>query len=164
MATDGTLQQWKNTATGDWKQALVQSFEGFSASQISQNHIEKARQCIRNGGSRHERYTLVPFERILNDNQVSYASLVLILHKITLLIKKENLLFHFYQIMENYKLLKVVKERGNYCVIKIQIDYVQPTYFRCEQNCLCLQSSYEHNYCIFSKSHLTLNYHKYYQP
>ena len=64
MATEGTL------STREWKEALVRSFEGFSASQVSQHHVENARQCISNGGSYQERYTIIPFERILKDNQV----------------------------------------------------------------------------------------------
>ena len=70
MATDNTLQWWRltTTATSEWKCALVASFEGFSASQVSQHHVEKARQCIRSGGSRYERYTLIPFEKILDAN------------------------------------------------------------------------------------------------
>ena len=56
----------------EWKSALVQLFEGFSANQVSQHHVESARQCISQGGSRRERYTLIPFERILNDNQVQH--------------------------------------------------------------------------------------------
>ena len=64
MATESTL------STREWKQALVRSFEGFSASQVSQHHMENARQCVSNGGSYQERYIIIPFERILNDNQV----------------------------------------------------------------------------------------------
>ena len=54
----------------EWKTALIDSFEGFNASQVSQMHVNKAKDCIRSGGTRDERYRLVPFERILNDNQV----------------------------------------------------------------------------------------------
>ena len=68
MAADSTLRQ-RNI---EWKCVLVQSFEGFSASQVSQHHVENARQCISKGGSRRERYTLIPFETILNDNQVGH--------------------------------------------------------------------------------------------
>jgi hypothetical protein len=64
MASEGTL------ATREWKSALVRSFEGFSASQVSQHHVESARQCISNGGSYQERYSVIPFERILSDDQV----------------------------------------------------------------------------------------------
>ena len=73
MATEGTL------STREWKEALVQSFKGFSASQVSQHHEENARQCISNGGSYQERYTIIPFERILKDNQVKIVISVTIL-------------------------------------------------------------------------------------
>ena len=65
MATAGTF-----ITLSEWKCALVQSFEDFSASQVSQYQVETARRCIGNGGSHRERYTLIPFESILKDNQV----------------------------------------------------------------------------------------------
>lgn len=54
----------------EWKTRLTESFEGFNSSQVSRDHIKKAEECIDNGGTRDERYRLVPFERILNDNKV----------------------------------------------------------------------------------------------
>ena len=57
-------------AENQWKTALVDSFKGFSANQVSQEHVDKATACMRQGGTRDERYRLVPFERILYDNQV----------------------------------------------------------------------------------------------
>ena len=62
--------KWTNAAGNEWKRALVKSFEGFNTSQVSQDRIEKAKQCIWNGGSCDDRYCLIPFERILKDNQV----------------------------------------------------------------------------------------------
>ena len=67
-----------------WKSNLIESFEGFNASQVSQHHIEMAEACIKNGGSKNERYRLVPFERILTENQVrdthTHTSLYIITH------------------------------------------------------------------------------------
>lgn len=54
----------------EWKTGLIDSFGGFNASQVSRDHIEKAEACIKYGGSREERYRLVPFEKILNENRV----------------------------------------------------------------------------------------------
>ena len=66
------MAAYSTSTPTEWKSALVQLFEGFSANQVSQHHVESARRCISQGGSRHERYTLIPFERILNDNQVKH--------------------------------------------------------------------------------------------
>ena len=73
MASQNALQPPKRTEVIDnvWKTRLAESFEGFSASQVSRDHIERAKECIDKGGTRDERYRLVPFERILNENQVS---------------------------------------------------------------------------------------------
>ena len=64
--------QWTNSAATCtiWKDALVRSFQGFSDNHISPDQTKYAEQCILNGGSRHQRYTLIPFENILSDNQV----------------------------------------------------------------------------------------------
>ena len=58
------------TLDNEWKRSLTGSFEGFNSSQVSRDHIKKAEECIDNGGTRDERYRLVPFERILNENKV----------------------------------------------------------------------------------------------
>ena len=76
MAAQNAPQPPKRTkfikvVDNEWKTRLTESFEGFNASQVSQKHLMKANECIDNGGTRDERYRLVPFERILNENQVS---------------------------------------------------------------------------------------------
>ena len=54
-----------------WKYELVQLFEGISSREISPHQIEKAKQCIKHGGTRSQRYQLVEFEKVLNENRVS---------------------------------------------------------------------------------------------
>ena len=58
------------TLDNEWKRRLTGSFEGFNSSQVSRDHITKAEECIDYGGTRDQRYRLVPFERILNENKV----------------------------------------------------------------------------------------------
>ena len=53
-----------------WKHQLVQSFEGITSCELSEDQLEKAKQCIRNGGTYKERYHLVEFEKLLDENQV----------------------------------------------------------------------------------------------
>ena len=76
MASPNAPQPQKRTkfikvVDSECKMALVSSFEGFNASQVSREHIERAEACINSGCSRDERYRLVPFEKILFDNQVN---------------------------------------------------------------------------------------------
>jgi hypothetical protein len=54
-----------------WKNDLIQSFEGIISCEVMPDQIEKAKQCIKRGGTRNERYKLLEFERLLNENQVS---------------------------------------------------------------------------------------------
>ena len=75
MASQNAPQPVKRTKfikvfDNEWKARLTESFEGFNAGQVSRDHIKKAEECIDNGGLREERYRLVPFERILNENEV----------------------------------------------------------------------------------------------
>ena len=56
--------------TEEWKYELTQSFEGIISSQVSQDQIEKAEQCIKHGGTRNERYQLIEFDKLLDENQV----------------------------------------------------------------------------------------------
>ena len=53
------------------KYELVQLFKGISSREISPHQIEKARQCIKHGGTYSERYQFLEFEKVLNENQVS---------------------------------------------------------------------------------------------
>ena len=55
-----------------WKRELVQLFEGTGSScEISVDQIEKAKQCIKRGGTRSKRYQFLEFEKVLNENQVN---------------------------------------------------------------------------------------------
>ena len=51
-----------------WKRELVQSFKGITSREVTEDLVEKAKQCIKHCN---ERYNLVPFEKLLNENQVS---------------------------------------------------------------------------------------------
>ena len=53
------------------KRELVQSFEGATSSEVTQGQIERAEKCIKDGGSHDERYNLIEFDKILNENKVS---------------------------------------------------------------------------------------------
>ena len=55
-----------------FKRELVQSFEGATSNKVTQDQIERAKVCIKDGGSRNERYSLVEFDTILNENKVSW--------------------------------------------------------------------------------------------
>ena len=57
--------------TEGWKYKLTQSFEDVTYSQVSQGQIEKAEQCIKHGGTHNERYQLIEFDKLLNENQVT---------------------------------------------------------------------------------------------
>ena len=48
----------------------MESFAGFSASTVSDEQIQAARDCIHGGGPPSARYAQVPFDRIMNQNQV----------------------------------------------------------------------------------------------
>ena len=52
------------------RQKLVDLFEGFSAGTVSDEQIQAARECIHHGGSPSSRYIQIPFEDILNMNEV----------------------------------------------------------------------------------------------
>jgi hypothetical protein len=54
-----------------WKRELIQSFEDITSREVTPDQIEKANQCIKHGGTRNERYKVLEFERLLNENQVS---------------------------------------------------------------------------------------------
>ena len=50
-----------------WKRELVQSLEDATSSEVTQDLVEKAEKCIKHSS---ERYNLLEFEKILNENQV----------------------------------------------------------------------------------------------
>ena len=54
-----------------WKLELVKSFEGITSHEVSKEQLEKAKQCIEHGGTRKERYHIIEFEKLLDENQVS---------------------------------------------------------------------------------------------
>ena len=51
-----------------WKRELVQSFKGVTSREVTEDLVEKAKQCIKHCN---ERYNLVPLEKLLNENQVN---------------------------------------------------------------------------------------------
>ena len=51
---------------------LVQSFEGATSYEVTGDQIEKAEKCIKEIGAREEKYSLIEFNKILNENQVSW--------------------------------------------------------------------------------------------
>lgn len=57
-----------------WKHELIQLFKGISSREVSLDQIEKANQCIKHGGTHSERYQLLEFEKVLNENQVNLSS------------------------------------------------------------------------------------------
>ena len=56
---------------GRWRHELVQSFEGITFREVTPDQIENAKLCIKYGGTCKERYQLLEFEKLLNENQVS---------------------------------------------------------------------------------------------
>ena len=52
------------------KMDLVDSFAGFSATTVSERHMQLARDCIAKLPARSARYELVPFHMMLQWNQV----------------------------------------------------------------------------------------------
>ena len=56
------------------KRELVQLFRDISSHEVSLDQIEKARQCIKHGGTCSERYQFLEFEKVLDENQVSLSS------------------------------------------------------------------------------------------
>ena len=55
------------------KRELVQSFKGATSCEVTSDQIEKAEECIfKEIGAREERYSLIEFDKILNENQVSW--------------------------------------------------------------------------------------------
>ena len=60
-----------------WKRELIQSmtFKGITSSQVSHGQVEKAKECIKYGGTPTERYKFVEFEKLLNKNQVSLLTI-----------------------------------------------------------------------------------------
>ena len=56
---------------GGWRYELIQSFEGITSHEATPDQIQKAKQCIKRGGTYKERYQLLEFEKLLNENQVS---------------------------------------------------------------------------------------------
>ena len=73
------IEQTYFTAVGNiqlsdqWKCELIQSmtFKGITSSQVSHHQVEKAKLCIKHGGTYTERYKHVDFQKLLNKNQVS---------------------------------------------------------------------------------------------
>ena len=57
---------------------LVRSFNDFSASTVSTEHIANARDCIRNGGPARDRYQLINFKDILERNEVCMSVCMLV--------------------------------------------------------------------------------------
>ena len=53
------------------KKELVDSFVGFNAPTVSENHLRLAKNCIAKAPVRSARYVLVPFSSILTWNRVS---------------------------------------------------------------------------------------------
>ena len=53
-----------------WKAELIQSFEDITSREVSKSQAEKAKLCIKNGGTCKERYLLIDFEKVLSRNQV----------------------------------------------------------------------------------------------
>ena len=53
-----------------WKAELIQSFEDITSREVSKGQAEKAKLCIKNGGTCKERYLLIDFEKVLSRNQV----------------------------------------------------------------------------------------------
>ena len=49
---------------------LLASFNGFGASTVSAEHIETAKECIRDGGPPRDRYKFIDFVDILKRNEV----------------------------------------------------------------------------------------------
>ena len=53
------------------KHELVQLFEGATSCEVTSDQIEKAKKCIKEIGAQEEIYSLIEFDKMLNENQVS---------------------------------------------------------------------------------------------
>lgn len=53
---------------GPRKKQLLESFVGFSSGVVEQRHVELAKACIAAGENL---YTVIPFHKLLEQNQVS---------------------------------------------------------------------------------------------
>ena len=83
MATPPKRTKILTTLNNEWKRSLTGLFEGFNSSQVTRDHVIKAEECIDNGGTRDQRYCLVPFEKILKENKVESKFLYNISHTCT---------------------------------------------------------------------------------
>ena len=63
-----------------WKGMLIQSLESIACTQssmiVSKDQVQKAKQCIKYGGASNERYHLIDFDKLLNENKVSSSTLL----------------------------------------------------------------------------------------